>query len=307
MKNFLAALVILVPTAAFASSDSAFLSSVGSARAQLKASFAQPLSVVASQNEEETFLRLLDDSDPAVRISALKGLKNYVGLNSRTRERVLRVLDAYGEAQEVKKQAIKTLSWAANDRDVYEKLHDLARRSSQPSALRSIAYKALAWQLGIQSSIRSDVLDAAKRESDPAVRLGAIWALYTVNGQSDVRDGLLDIAKRSSEDDETRVAALRSLYGMMGMTEVRELAIDYARSRSTPAAVRYSAIMMLSARFSSSETELLEDLARNDPDARAKSYAAQALAQDRATVCRFFHLPLRDIYGRPVTDPLDDE
>jgi hypothetical protein len=307
MKTLLAVAVLAAAAPAFASSDASFAASLQAARLQIKAANV-PLTVLASRDEEEAFLKLLEDKNPSVRISALQGLKNYVNGNYRTREKVLDVLASSRETAEVRYQAVKTLSWAAGNREVYEKLFATAERTSETAAMRSIAYKALAWQLGGQSNIRSEVLDAAKRERDQTVRLGAIWALYTVIGQWEVRDGLKDIAKRTSETETVRVAALKSLYGMMGDNDVRDLAIDYAKNKHMAENnVRYAAIMMLSTRFNNRERELLEEIASSDPDDRAKIYASKALAQNRAVIAEFFHLPLRDTYGRPITDPLDNE
>lgn len=89
-----AALLAAVPARSLEPvSDRSFAASLGSVHAAVKAEF-QKRAVLAAlgQQEEDTLLDLLRDSDPEVRRAAVKALKPYVGRRNSTRDRVLELL-----------------------------------------------------------------------------------------------------------------------------------------------------------------------------------------------------------------------
>ncbi|MBI2387278.1 MAG: HEAT repeat domain-containing protein [Elusimicrobia bacterium] len=282
------------------SSDASFFSAAAGVRAELGAAFK-----TASWNEVDTLLDLLRDSDPEVRRQAVRSLKAWVAQRSSTRDRVLDVYKSSAEDLAVRREAAKTLSVVSGNSEIHQALLDYARRGSD-AGLRAVSYKALFWMVAQRSDVRDDVLDAARRESEPSVRLAAIWALFGAN-DSRVKDQLLDIAKRDSSE-AARAEALKSSYGLMGYSEVRDLAYDLARDTGTPASARKAAILLHSNRVTSSQKDLLEEIATRDRDPRMRSAAIVALGNPRAEeLLTYFHLVRRDQNGVMVYDPLDAE
>lgn len=297
---WLVAAVLAAPASAAPASDASFFASVAGVRAEMGAAFRN-----ASWNEVDTLIDLLRDRDPEVRRQAVRSLKAWVAQRSSTRDRVLDVYRDPSEDLAVRREAAKTLSVVSGNSEIHQALLDYARRGSDAS-LRAISYKSLYWMAAQRSDVRDDVLDAARRESEPSVRLAAIWALFLVN-DSRVRDGLLDVAKRDSSE-AARVEALKSCYGLMGYSDVRDLAYDLARDSGTPASARRAAILLHSNRVTSSQKDLLEEIATRDRDPRMRSAAIIALGNPRAEeLLSFFHLIRRDNNGVMLYDPLDAE
>ncbi len=300
MTTWLVAAVLAASASAAPSSDASFFSAAAGVRDSMSAAFK-----TASWNEVDTLLDLLRDSDPAVRRQAVRSLKAWVAQRSSTRDRVLDVYRDSSEDLSVRREAAKTLSVVSGNSEIYQALLDYARRGSDAS-LRAISYKSLYWMVAQRSDVRDDVLDAARRESDPAVRLAAIWALFGAN-DSRVKDQLLDIARRDSSE-AARVEALKSSYGLMGYSDVRDAAYDLARNTGTPASVRKAAILLHSNRVTSSQKDLLEEIATRDREPAMRAAAIVALGSPRAEeLTSFFHLIRRDSNGVMVADPLDAE
>lgn len=298
MTTWLVATVLAVP--AVASSDAAFSAAVSGARAQMTASFAS-----TSWNEERALLDLLRDPNAEVRRQAVRSLKVWVSQRTSTRDAVLDLYKNSNEDLAVRREAAKTLSVVTTYSDVHNALLDYARRGSD-AGLRAISYKALYWEAASRPSVRDDVLDAARRENTPAVRLAAIWALFVTNDNR-VKDTLVDIARRDGSE-AARVEALKSSYGLMGYNETRDAAYDLARDANTPAAVRRAAILLHSNRVTSSQKDMLEDIARSDRDPAMRTAAIVALGNPRSDeLMTYFHLVRRDRNGVMVGDPLDAE
>lgn len=259
---------------------------------------------LASYQEREALLELLRDPDPAVRRSAVRSLKNYVAQTSEARERVLQVYRTESEDPGVRYEAAKTLSLVANHGDVRERLADYARRGDDAS-LRAISYKALYFSAASTSYSRDILREAARRESDKRVRLGAIWGLFLSSNQFDVRDALLDIV-RGDGDDDVRVEALKSLYHAMAYSEVRDRVYDLARDSSADASLRTPAILLLSAVVNSRHQELLVELARREANPALREAAVMAMNPGDERIVRYFHLSQRTDSGRYL-DPLERE
>lgn len=300
MTTWLVAAVLAVPAFSAPSSDAAFFSAVAGARDSMSAGFK-----AASWNEVDTLIDLLRDRDPQVRLQAVRSLKAWVAQRSSTRDRILDVYKSSSEDVAVRVEAAKTLSVVSGNSDVYQPLLDYARRGSD-RRLRAISYKSLYWMAAQRSDVRDDILDAARRESDPTVRFAAIWALFGVNDNR-VKDALLDIARRDASEP-ARVEALKSLWGMMGHNDVRDVAYDFARDARTPAAVRETAILLHSNRVTSSQKDLLLEIAARDTNPVMRRAAIVALGNPRAEeIWTYFHLVRRDQNGVMVSDPLDAE
>lgn len=298
MTTWLVATVLAVP--AVASSDAAFSAAVSGARARMSASFAS-----TSWNEERALLDLLRDRDAEVRRQAVRSLKVWVSQRSSTRDAVLDLYKNANEDLSVRREAAKTLSVVTTYPAVHDALLDYAERGSD-AGLRAISYKALYWEAASRSGVRDDILDAARREPVPAIRRAAIWALFATNDNR-VKDALLDIARRDS-DDFTRVEALKSSYGLMGYSDTRDAVYDLARNPNTASAVRRAAILLHSNRVNSSQKDMLEDIARSDRDPAMRTAAIIALGNPRSDeLMTYFHLVRRDRNGVMVGDPLDAE
>lgn len=263
-----------------------------------------PRVVLASYNEEQTLLDLLRDRDVAVRREAVKSLKTYVISRSSTRDRVVDVLRDGSEDLSVRRQAAKTLSAASHDHGVQRVLLDAAQRGD--AGLRDICYKALHWAAATRSDLRDELLDEARRGSDPALRRAAIWGLFQASNDDRVQDALIDIARRD-RDAGVRDEAVRSLYHGMGSPDVRRLAEELAEDSSAPREVRVSAVLLNSFRVESRQTDLLERLAQRDSDAAVRAAAVTALGRDPEAVASRFHLIRRNRNGGIVSDPLDAE
>ena len=301
MTTWLVAIVLAAPASAAPLSDASFLGSAADVQSEMTAAFR-----TASWNEVDTLLDLLRDRDPEVRRQAVRSLKAWVAQRSSTRDRVLDVYRDSSEDLSVRREAAKTLSVVSGNSEIYRALLDYARRGSDAS-LRAVSYKALYWTTAQRSDVRDDVIDAARREHDPVVRLAAIWALFGASNDNRVQDVLQDIAKRDSSEP-ARVEALKSLYGGMGANDVRDLAYDLARNTGTPASVRRAAILLHSYRVTSSQRDLLEDIATRDPAPAMRAAAIIALGNPRAEeLLTYFHLVRRDHNGVMVYDPLDAE
>ncbi len=300
MTTWLVATVLAVPAFSAPSSDAAFAAAVSGARAQMTASFAS-----TSWNEERALLDLLRDRDAEVRLQAVRSLKAWVSQRTSTRDAVIDVYKNSNEALAVRREAAKTLSVVTTYPDVHNALLDYAKRGSD-AGLRAISYKALYWEAASRPGVRDDILDAARREPVPAIRYAAIWALFATNDNR-VKDSLVDIARRDS-DEAARVEALKSCYGLMGYNETRDAAYDLARDPNTAAAVRRAAILLHSNRVTSSQKDLLEDIARSDRDPAMRTAAIIALGNPRSDeLMKFFHLVRRDQNHVMVGDPLDAE
>ena len=274
----------------------------GAAVATLDSSFfsARQAVLSASWNQEERLLELVRDPDLQVRVSAVKALKDHVVYSSRCREVLISVLKDPQQPVSVRREAAKSLSDAA-----YEALLDQAR-SGDHRDVRQICYKALYAAASSRPDVREALASAAKDESDPVVRRGAIWGLFASVGMPEVRRVLFDIAKRD-DDGSTRVEALKSLYGAMGLPDIRQLAVTLAKDSSLAREVRRAAILMLSARVDSDETAVLEEIASRDDDPLLRQAALTALERTSWETLVYFHSVIRPPYGGVVYDPLDAE
>lgn len=273
----------------------------------------QPLSLHAAPSverngieERNTLLELLRDPDPSVRQAAARALRPYVDGDLDARHGIAERAMDVSETEAVRKQAVKTLSWAGGHYDVRVMLADLAR-GSRSVAVRAAAAKALYQQARVHPSVRSLLLDLSDDDPSLQVRGAALWGLFLATGEPDVRGHLLDRAKRGSSPI-LRIEALKSLYGAVrDHLEVKGLARDIARSSSEHAAVRFTAILALSAASGEPDVRnLLTEIAGGDPDARLRRAAVVALDPYNDEIFVHFHLPRRTPGGHYI-DPLDAE
>ncbi len=292
--------VLSSPVSAAPSSDASFASTLAAGHAQIGAKF-----VVASWNEEQALLELLRDRDVEVRRQAVRSLKVWVAQRTSTRDRVLEVFENRNEDLSVRREAAKTLSVVTTYPVVYQALLDYAQRGTD-LGLRAFSYKSLYWAVSQRRDVLDEVINAAQRENNQAVRLAAIWTLFAADGNP-VKDALIGIAGRDN-NEAARVEALKSLYGLMGYNDVRDLAYDLARNPNTAVAVRRAAILLHSNRVNTMQKDMLQEIATRDRDPQMRTAAIIALGNPRSEELQaYFHLIRRDHNGVLVNDPLDAE
>lgn len=300
----LASLAVAPPPAAAAAAGSDFGAQAFAAQRAVGLRPGPRGFLLASYQEREALLELLRDPDPAMRRSAVRALRHYVAQTRDARERVLELYRDEREDLGVRLEAAKTLSYVANYNEVRESLSDYAR-GGRDAGLRALSYKALYFAAASSSQPRDVLREAARRESDKRVRLGAIWGLFLASNQLDVRDTLLDIALRDA-DLEARVEALKSLYHAMVYSEVRERIRGLARDSSEDAVLRVPAVLLLSAVVDSRARDLLVELARRGSHPALREAAVIALNPADERLVRYFHLTQRTDTGRYI-DPLERE
>ncbi len=307
-RTLLKAALVVVLLPALAAAKSAVIPSMqfNAQMNALKVNLLKNASTVGtkSYNEREILVRLLDDRDPAVRIAALKSLKNYVTQTSRVRDRVLRVYRDSSEKIEVRIQAAKTLLFASHYNDVWDRLLSIARYDNN-TALRAISYKALYFQAAGNNRVRDRLKDAARNESNKEVRLAAVWGLFAATGDNRTRDILVNLARRDSDMD-IRVEALKSLYNGMGNWRLADMVRDTARNTSTDERLRLPSILLLSRLQDSRTRDILINLARSERNTVLRQAAITAMNPNDESIWEYFHLIRRDQQGRLI-DPLENE
>lgn len=298
---FIGLLTVLPARATTLSSDTMFASSLHAAQAQLRTAFP-----AASWSEEDALLRLLRDRDPQVRRQAARALKAHVDLRMSTRNIVLALYKDPREEISVRREAAKTLSVVAFDREVHGALLGYAQRGADAD-LRQISYKALYRAVAQRADLRGGLQDASRHEPIAAVRHAAIWAMFAVPADNRTQDILMDIVRRDP-DEAARVEALKSLYGTMVYPHMRALAYRLAGDTGTPPALRRTAILLHSFRVTPDQKDLLERIAAADLDPAMRTAAILSLGRpDSEELYRHFHLARVDRAGVVTRDPLEDE
>lgn len=258
-------------------------------------------------SDEDRLLDLLQDPDTEVRRLAVKGLKFHIQ-STRVQAKLKDIVS--GRAQEepaVRREAVKSLSWASGSYDVKDLLKDLGRRSEETS-FGALALKALHLFTSYYD-VREVLLERAKDPSDRELRFAAVWALYAFsNLEWRVRDSLLDMLA-SDADTEIRLEALKSLYLAMSERRVSARMLDTARDSREPLELRRAAIWALSAVSGDYQVKnYLEEAARRDPELVLRTAALEALTDPASSRIRdFFHIGYRTWPDYRYHDPLENE
>ena len=256
--------------------------------------------------DEDRLIDLLDDSDPAIRMEAAKALRRYAQTSNRAERALTDLLERSGEAAAVKKEAIKSLAWAAQHDRVEDLLRDIASGQSGPG-LQPIAIKALYVVVGQKNDARRFVKDILDDSSRPlAAREAAAWTLWAGHSDNDVRRDLLDKAADSAVPLSLRVEAAKSLFGVFNTYDVKRALGEIARDRSAPEALREPAILghLLDNQDTSTKrllSELAEDRALSQ---KLRASAIRALGEFNLEIARYFHLS--HFQGKFI-DPLLDQ
>ena len=289
---------------AAASASAAFRLGLEAPAAGLVPSMAK--TVFHSLSDEDQLINLLSDSDPAVRAQAARSLKNFALSSYRAESALLDAVESSREVEAVKREAIKSLAWAAQHSNTKDKLVSVALDSRQTATLRAIALKSLyvvANQYDVKDKLE-EVL-AASRE-DLVVRFAAAWGLWgAALNDSHAREQLLSLAKNDREDAGLRVEAVKSLYSGMSDWNVKDGVWALSKDERLEAPLREAATLCLHAISNDwSVRGYLEDASKNSRSSAVKLAAIKALGGPSLELTRYFHV---SYYLGRFIDPLEDQ
>lgn len=289
-------------------------SAAASARLSFQATAVTPLLKFApaaarfttSSSDEDQLIRLLDDSDPAIRAEAARSLRNYALNSYRAENALIQVVENAREQEGVRREAVKSLAWAAQHHNTKAVLQRLAENDGEAETLRAVAAKSL-YVVSNDFSVRASLVKLMEDSREKAaVREGAAWGLMNAAANEwSVRTALTRIAEDSRQDAGLRVEAIKTLYGTLGNWESRNAVERLARDSGTPEAVRETAVLCLhAANHEWTVKSFLEDLSRSGP-AKMRVAAVKAMqAGPSYELARYFHLS--HYLGRFI-DPLQDQ
>ncbi|MBI3552725.1 MAG: HEAT repeat domain-containing protein [Elusimicrobia bacterium] len=287
----------------------------GTAANAFKAAWAMPAfkllpalakTALHAASDEDQLIDLLSDRDPAVRAQAARSLRNYALTSYRAENALLESAGSDRELESVRREAIKSLAWAAQHFNTKDKLLSIANDSRQTDSLRAIALKSL-YVVTNMNDVKSSLQDTLKngRESF-SVRAAAAWSLWT-QAQNDygVRGNMLEVAQNSSESDELRVEAVKSLYAAMTDWNAKNAVWDLSRNESLDESIREAATLCLHLVNNDwSVRNYLQDASKSSTNAKVKLAAIKALGGPSMELTRYFHLS--HYLGRFI-DPLEDQ
>lgn len=261
----------------------------------------------ASFSDEDKLIDLLGDPNAAVRAQAAKSLRHYAPTSHRAESKLLDAAGDSGEEGAVRREAIKSLAWAAQHYGTKGKLLDIAKDSRETDDIRSIAFKSLYVVAPREYDVRSALQSALTGAREPlAVRRGAAWALFSDAGDYSTRRDLLESARDSQADDGLRIEAVKSLFGQMQQYEIKNAVKDIARDSTQKEALREAAILahvLINRDYD--VRSFLEDTARSSSSVLLRTAAVKALdASLSLELVRYFHL---SFYNGRFIDPLEDQ
>lgn len=256
-------------------------------------------------NDEDALIALLSDNDASVRATACKSLKNYALNSWRSENALLERAQDGRELESVRREAVKSLAWAAQHWTTRDSLVRLAGDSHETLTLRAIALKSL-YVIGNDWTAQRALFDAVESGELP-LRAAAAWAVAgaaTSNYQA--KDQLKKIVDESREPVTLRVEAVKSLYAAMTDWNVRDLVWRLAQDSGAPRALREAATLALNAANSDWNVKSwLESEARGESDPVIRTAAIKALAAGPDwELVRYFHL---SYYNGRFVDPLEDQ
>ena len=175
------------------------------------------------------------------------------------------------------------LSGSLDDVDVRRVLTYVVRNSDRFDAgVRLDCLDALRSRIH-DVEIRGALLDAARRDENPAVRMKALEALREVAGEEDVRDALLQSLNRDSNPG-VRVEAVNLLVRSLELESVHQMPVPPeapgAPESDMPMIAPTAPVAVAAGRASVVRVvRALEDLQHNDPNRYVRLRSAAALRQ----------------------------
>ncbi len=255
----------------------------------------------------QELLRLLEDADPQTRAQAARALKAHVH-DPQVERRLVSVLERWGEEVLVRKEAVRSLSWATRNDSTKRRVLDLAR-GGEPEPLRAMAVKALWPVAGTDYGVKSALLEALSRAPETSIRAAAAWTLFAADQHHDARRALVDAIRDPAAAAAVRIEAAKSLFTPMIHYEVKRPVMEVAANPQEDRSIRESATLALMGANHDYEVQsFLERQARNDPDPALR--AAAVRAQEGLTLewARHFHLAAYRRHGQVIPlDPLESE
>lgn len=259
--------------------------------------------------DEDSLIALLSDQDPGVRAQAARALKQFALTGRKAEGALLQAMEDSWQPESVRREAAKSLAWAAQNDRTRERLLALARDGGQSASLRGVACKSLWLMAGRDGRTAEALRDLLSDGSEPeAVRAGAAWALFSDSGDRRTQDALRERASDASLSTplSVRFEAARSLYLAMGERPVRDAIRDIAEDGWAPLPLRQAAVLAHHAvNMESVAHQWLLELSADQSRPQLRQAAMEALVDGPTMeLTRFFHLAR---LGRQYVDPLENE
>jgi hypothetical protein len=209
----------------------------------------------------------------------------------------------------VRKEALRSLSWATRNDATRRRVLALARGSGEAEALRAMAFKALWPVAATDYEVKGALLDALRSGGEESVRAAAAWTLFASEQHYDARRALVDAARDASSPLGVRIEAVKSLLIPMIHYEVNRPVMQMAASPAEPDALREAAVMALLGANDDYEVRgFLERTARAEASTALRAAAVLALGPLDLERARYFHLAYYRQNGRVIPlDPLEGE
>lgn len=257
-----------------------------------------------SGDPQDRLLELLDDANPVVRAEAAKALRHYAQTDYDVQRRLIAVASSRAEVEGVRREAVKSLAWAAQSGDAERTLLRLAEDSAELDGLRAIALKSLYVAAGRDHEARRTLLAALERGGKD-LREAAAWSLAWATADWNAKRELVSVASSRSEPESLRIEAFKSLIHAMSDWEVQRLVRQTAEDKTAPVALRETAILeLITINQDWQVKNFLEDTSRRGGDARLRTAAIKAMGGWTLELARFFHLSQ---FRGNFIDPLEDQ
>lgn len=305
----LAASFSAAPAFAAAAPAPAIETDFGAAKRALQA--VRPQAFADGENTEDHLLELLDDWDQNVRAAAAKALREYAS-DRKVSDRLAGIMENGNDNPFVRKEAIKSLSFAASQSDdLRRRMIAVAQERNNPDTVRMIACKALYSTLfpGSAANDSRDALLSILEENNerPAARAGAAWGLFPDAATGKTQDALLSAANDQWLDANARAEAIKSLYFVLDQRRsVQDSLRSLADEGLTAMPARFAAVVVFH-RVNADQgvADWLQELAKNASPVQIRTAAVLAqtpgLTEELARYFHFTHLDRRAI------DPLENE
>lgn len=270
----------------------------------LKAPAAEPRGRSLNMRE---LIALLEDSDAGVRKAAVRGSRDLIQ-NSRVYESIIAIMENPGETTDIRIEAARALSYAAQYNKVQDALAGTIKYGSAPQALRVMAYKAL-WSAANGQPRVQDFLIAAVNysEKDPAARRAAIWALFDGTRNNKPRECLAQLLRSGKEAEAVRIETIKSLYSGIYHRAAQDLVIDRIGDAAETKPVRLAALLSLSGAAGDSRVRnFLEAMLREETDPELRAAAVEASSPAPGKIREYFHLGYKVENGGFV-NPIEKE